>query len=64
MLKDKYNILSLQLICNGNSYVMCEQHMYSSDWDHILLNKGSGIEEVVSYHQPIYSTECVMKKVW
>lgn len=30
----------------------------------IFLNKGGSIDEVNSSHQPSYSTECEMKKVW
>lgn len=43
---------------------LCEQHMDAAVTGIILLNKGGSIEEIVSYHQPSYSTKYVMKKVW
>lgn len=43
---------------------MREQRMDTAVTDIILLNKGGSIEEIVSYHQPSYSTKYVMKKVW
>lgn len=60
----------MEIFYNSSCYIMATGMLcVSSAWipqvtGIILLNKGGSIEEIVSYHQPSYSTKYVMKKVW